>query len=59
MQKRSIGALVMSCALMVIVTMAFVSAQRGGGAPGRGAGPGDGIRHLVYIGTPGDGGTDN
>jgi hypothetical protein len=44
---------------MVIVTMAFVSAQRGGGAPGRGAGPGDGIRHLVYIGTPGDGGTDN
>ena len=37
-------------------------AQRGGGAPGaRGGGAprGEQIRHLVYIATPGDGGTDN
>jgi hypothetical protein len=62
---------VMSCAVAAVATMTIdVSAQRGGagapGAPGaqgaqrRGGGPaGPRIRHLVYIGTPGDNGTDN
>jgi DNA-binding beta-propeller fold protein YncE len=43
--------------------MTYVSAQRAGapGAPQRGGGPprGEQIRHLVYIATPGDNGTDN
>jgi hypothetical protein len=58
----------MACAVAVISAMTFVSAQRGGapgGAPaagqqrGPGAPRGEQIRHLVYIATPGDNGTDN
>ncbi len=41
------------CAVAVVSTL---SAQRGGGPP---RGESEKVRHLVYIGTPGDNGTDN
>ena len=57
MQKRSTATLVLSCAVMAVAMMTYVSAQRGGGqAPVPAS---ERIRHLVYIGTPGDQGTDN
>jgi hypothetical protein len=43
-----------ACAVAVVSTMTYLSAQRGS-APPRSA-P---VRNLVYIGTPGDNGTDN
>ena len=65
----------MACALAVVLAMTYVSAQRGaapgaagaaeapqrGGGAARGGGVprGEQVRHLVYIATPGDGGTDN
>ena len=57
MQKRSTATLVLSCAVMAVAMMTYVSAQRGGGQPQVPAS--ERIRHLVYIGTPGDQGTDN
>ena len=44
-----------ACAVAVISAMTYVGAQ-GNRAQQR---DDDGLRHLVYIGTPGDGGTDN
>ena len=59
MQKRSTATLVLSCGVMALAMMTLVSAQqRGQGGPGA-VPPGERIRHLVYIGTPGDQGTDN
>jgi len=65
----------MACAVAVVSAMTYVSAQRGaapaapeaaggaaqrgGGARGGGVPRGEQVRHLVYIATPGDGGTDN
>jgi hypothetical protein len=50
----------MTGALIAAVMVSYVSAQRPQGPGGPGRPPaGDRIRHLVYIGTPGDGGTDN
>jgi hypothetical protein len=43
-----------ACALVAVSTMTYVSAQRGAGPPRS-----EPIRHLVYIATPGDDGTDN
>jgi hypothetical protein len=57
MQKRSTATLVLSCAVMAVAMMTYVSAQRAGGQPQVPAS--ERIRHLVYIGTPGDQGTDN
>ena len=54
MKRPRTGVLAMACAVAVVSAMTYVSAQRGGGAP-----RGEQIRHLVYIATPGDGGTDN
>jgi hypothetical protein len=52
-----------ACAVAVVMVVTHVEAQqRGAGAGPDGAPPqrgADRIRHLVYIGTPGDGGTDN
>src|ERR1043165_1454539 len=67
MQRLRTSVLAMACAVAVISAMTFVSAQRGGapgGAPagaqrGPGAPRGEQIRHLVYLATPGDNGTDN
>ena len=70
MKRLRTGMLAMACAVAVVSAVTYVSAQRGAGAPGapgaqgapqRGGGAprGEPIRHLVYIATPGDGGTDN
>ena len=53
MQRRK-AVLATACAVAVVSTLSYVSAQRGAGAPAP-----DPVRHLVYIGTPGDNGTDN
>src|SRR5262245_14268596 len=58
MQNRRMPIAVISCALIAGSMVAYVSAQRGAGAQGRG-GAEERIRHLVYIATPGDNGTDN
>lgn len=47
----------LSCALIATFMMTSVGAQRGGAQQGRAAGAP--VRHLAYIGTPGDNGTDN
>jgi len=57
----------MTCAVAVWSAMAYVSAQGGAAAPGRPGAPqgrggvprGEQVRHLIYIATPGDNGTDN
>ena len=54
MHTRRTATLVTSCAVLAVSTMTYVSAQRGGAAPGP-----EPVRHLLYIGTPGDNGTDN
>ena len=70
MKKARTATLAMACAVAAISAVTYVSAQRGAGAPGapnaqgapqRGGGAprGERIRHLVYIATPGDNGTDN
>jgi len=67
MNRLRTSVLAMACAVAVISAMTLVSAQRGGapgGAPagaqrGPGMPRGEQIRHLVYIATPGDNGTDN
>src|SRR6187401_2314732 len=68
MQRLKSGVLAMACAVAVVSAVTYVGAQRGAGAPageqgapqrGGGAPRGEQIRHLVYIATPGDGGTDN
>ena len=61
MQKRSTATLVLSCGVMAVAMMTYISAQGGAGAPGRQAPvpASERIRHLMYIGTPGDQGTDN
>jgi hypothetical protein len=56
MERLRTGVLAMTCAVAVVSAMTYVSAQRGA-APG--APRPDPIRHLVYIATPGDAGTDN
>lgn len=57
MHKRSTATLVLSCGVMAVAMMTYVSAQRAGGQAQVPAS--ERIRHLVYIGTPGDQGTDN
>jgi len=61
MQKLRTGTLAMASAVAVVLAVTYVSAQRQGAPGARGGGPprGEQIRHLVYIATPGDGGTDN
>jgi hypothetical protein len=61
MQRFRTGVVAMVCAAGMVCSMTYVSAQRGGaaGARGGGAPQGERIRHLVYIATPGDNGTDN
>jgi hypothetical protein len=67
MQRLRTSVLAMACAVAVLLAMTYVSAQRGGapgGAPagaqrGPGVPRGEQVRHLVYIATPGDNGTDN
>jgi hypothetical protein len=61
MQRFRTGVVAMVCAAGMVCSMTYVSAQRGGaaGALGGGAPQGERIRHLVYIATPGDNGTDN
>ncbi len=61
MQRLRTGVVAMVCAAGMLCTMTYVSAQRGGAAGARGAGApqSERIRHLVYIATPGDNGTDN
>src|SRR5438477_8822001 len=63
MQKVRAAMLAATCAVAVVSAMTYVSAQgRQGnpGAEGRQGGPrGPRDRHLVYIATPGDDGTDN
>src|SRR5579883_1117644 len=54
MQRFRTVVVAMVCAAGMVFSMTYVSAQRGGGAP-----QGERIRHLVYIATPGDNGTDN
>jgi hypothetical protein len=54
MQKPRTAMLATACALVAVSTMTYVSAQRGAGPPRS-----EPIRHLVYIATPGDDGTDN
>jgi len=53
MQKRRRAMLATTCAVAVVSAMTYVSAQRGSGPRP------EPDRHLVYIATPGDGGTDN
>jgi hypothetical protein len=53
MQKRRSAMLATTCVVAVVSAMPYVSAQRGS-APRP-----EPDRHLVYIATPGDGGTDN
>ena len=55
MQKLRTAMLATTCAVAVVAAMSHVSAQRGVGAPPE-SGP---VRHLLYIATPGDNGTDN
>ena len=55
MHKLRTAMLATTCAVAVVAAMTQVSAQRGAGAP-RESVP---VRHLVYIATPGDNGTDN
>jgi hypothetical protein len=68
MQKLRTAVLATTCAVAVVSAVTYVSAQRGApGAPAAPGGPqrgggvprGEQIRHLVYIATPGDNGTDN
>jgi hypothetical protein len=63
MRKPRAAMLAMACAVAAVSAITYVGAQgRQGaaGAEGRGAGPrGPRDRHLVYIATPGDDGTDN
>jgi hypothetical protein len=54
MQKPRTAMLATTCALVAVSTMSYVSAQRSAGPPRS-----EPIRHLVYIATPGDDGTDN
>ena len=53
MKRLRTAMLAAGCAVAVVSTL---SAQRGGGPP---RGESEKVRHLVYIGTPGDNGTDN
>ena len=55
MQKLRTAMLATTCAVAVVSAMTYVSAQRARDAPPESA-P---VRHLVYIATPGDNGTDN
>src|SRR5690242_1780556 len=65
MKKLRSAMFAAACAVAVISAVTYVDAQRGAGGrggAGRGAGaPAEarGLRHLVYIATPGDNGTDN
>ena len=68
MHKLRNATLTLACAVALVFTVSHLSAQRAGGpaGPGGPAGRGAGaaqreepIRHLVYIATPGDNGTDN
>ena len=55
MQKRRTALLATACAIGAVSAVTYVSAQSNARAP-QDAAP---LRHLVYIATPGDGGTDN
>jgi hypothetical protein len=59
MQKRSTATLILSCGMMALAMVTYVGAQRPAGAPDQRVPASERIRHLVYIGTPGDQGTDN
>ena len=54
MQRFKAAVFATTCALAVVLAMPYVSAQRGAGATRE-----EPIRHLVYVATPGDNGTDN
>ena len=54
MQRFKAAVFATTCALAVVLAMPYVSAQRGAGAARE-----EPIRHLVYVATPGDNGTDN
>src|SRR5437762_10621411 len=54
MQQPKIAMLAMACAVAVVSAMPYVSAQRNSAPPRS-----EPVRHLVYIATPGDNGTDN
>lgn len=56
MQKLRTAMSVTACAVAVVMAMTDVGAQRGPRVPPSDDPP---IRNLVYIATPGDGGTDN
>lgn len=61
MEKLRTARLAITCAVAVVSAMTYVSAQRAAGpagAPQR-APRAEQIRHLVFIATPGDNGTDN
>jgi len=61
MEKLRTARLAITCAVAVVSAVTYVSAQRGAapaGAPQR-APRVEQIRHLVFIATPGDNGTDN
>jgi len=64
MKKLRSAMFAAACAVAVISAVTYVDAQRGAGGRGAGRGSGApaesrGLRHLVYIATPGDNGTDN
>ena len=59
MHKRSTATLILSCGMMALAMVTYVGAQRPAGAPDQRIPASERIRHLVYIGTPGDQGTDN
>jgi len=54
MQKRKIAMLVTGCAAAVVSATTYVGAQRNSAPPRS-----EPVRHLVYVATPGDNGTDN
>ena len=54
MQRFKAAVFATTCALAVVLAVPYVSAQRGAGAARE-----EPIRHLVYVATPGDNGTDN
>src|SRR4051812_40039862 len=55
MKKLKTAVLATTCAVAVVSAIGYVSAQNESGAPREAAQ----VRHLVYIATPGDNGTDN
>jgi hypothetical protein len=61
MNKSRSTMFLFACAAALVVAVTSAEAQRGGatGGPGGGAPGAERIRHLLYIGTPGDQGTDN